>query len=254
MVRRQRSEAGREISDLFARGSDAKRSAIFLQQVNTSAPKRRIDHHMQRAGWRKNLAERSKTCIRVRKVVKDTGANDMVEGGLELSSTLDRQLHDLQVVQAMLQLEFLSIFNAVGTDIDSRHPRLRPTQSISRRLRGTAPCDENAAIISIGLARPKQMRFRPPPMAIVPKSAIARKVVDRRRIGMALVELFYPVLYSAYGSGFFAQFSIAKMARNGSIWLRRVRRMPDAGFLQRRFVSGCRHRRHLEGLQAQHRD
>ena len=65
--------------------------------------------------------------------------------------------------------------------------RVRPAQGVVCGLRGAAARDEDAAIVAVRLARPKEMRFGAPPR-VVPRSAVGVEVVDRRRIGMTFVK------------------------------------------------------------------
>ena len=85
--------------------------------------------------------------------------------------------------------EPFGVLDTGGTDVDPDDPRLRPAERVPGGLPGPAPRDENVEILTVGAARPEEMKLGPPASRVAPLVPRAIEVVDRRRIGVAAVEL-----------------------------------------------------------------
>jgi hypothetical protein len=81
--------------------------------------------------------------------------------------------------------------DARRADVDADDAGARPANGIVRSLRGAATRDQDAAVVAIRLTRPKEIRIGAA-AAVVPTPPVFLKIVDRRRIGVALVKAAYP--------------------------------------------------------------
>jgi hypothetical protein len=109
----------------------------------------------------------------------------------EFAGMLDGELPQLEIVEPVLFLQRLRIGDAFRADVNSYYARARPANGIVRGLGCAAARDENAAVITIRFARPKEVRLGAPAI-VVPGAPVGSEIVDRRRVGMALVEVTNP--------------------------------------------------------------
>src|SRR6516162_6456635 len=105
MVDRQRTDRRAEISQFRLRGTDPEQTAIFLHHVDAGTPISRIDHQMHCAIRRKDTTQRAKADVRVGKVVKHTGADDLVKAPANLADIFDREAMEVEVPQAVFALQ-----------------------------------------------------------------------------------------------------------------------------------------------------
>src|SRR5260370_4276678 len=98
-------------------------SAEILQHIDAGPSVRRIHHEMHRPVRFEHAAQRSESRIRVRKMVKNPGAHDLVEVRLQIIYTLDRQFADAEVVPAVFS------FNILGTPPPLSPTPIPPTQA-----------------------------------------------------------------------------------------------------------------------------
>jgi hypothetical protein len=119
--------------------------------------------------------------------MKHAGAGNVIERLTEFGSAFNGKLAQFEIVESVLFLQFIFAREAVGADIDADDARVRPPHGIVRGLYGSAAGDEDRAICAILLAGPQETRFGPPPF-VVPYAFVRIEIVDRRRIGMCVVE------------------------------------------------------------------
>src|SRR5262249_9120872 len=150
-----------KIWDLLIVGMDADPSAEFLQHIDAGPSVGRIHHEMHCAVRFEHAAQRAEPRIRVREMMENPGADNLIEARFQLVYPLDRELVDLEIIQVVLSLELLGTAHTGCAEIDAGNPRRRPTQSMLGRLRCPATGNEDGWIFPIGPYRPKEMIVRP---------------------------------------------------------------------------------------------
>src|SRR5580765_7819909 len=128
MSRRQCAEGANEIANLWIGGLETEPSAELLEHVDTSASVGRVHHEMHRSIRFEQTAQSSEACIRVGKVVQNSGADDLVETGAQVFDTFDGKLVDLKIFQVVFLLQFLGMAHAGCAAVDSRHLCRGPAQ------------------------------------------------------------------------------------------------------------------------------
>src|SRR4030095_12639867 len=98
MSMRQRGERGNEVPNLFMGGLDADPAAELLQHINAGPPVRRIHHEMHRAIRFEHAAQGSESRIGIWKMMKNPGADDLIEGRLQFVCPLNGKLAELEIV------------------------------------------------------------------------------------------------------------------------------------------------------------
>ena len=88
-------------------------------------------------------------------MMENPGAHNPIEAPLQFVYTLNGQLVDLEVVQAVFSLEILSTPHARPANVDADNLRRRPTQCMLGCLRCAAAGNENGEVFHIGSGRPK---------------------------------------------------------------------------------------------------
>ena len=171
--------------------ADPETAAVILKHVDAGAAVRRVDHHVQGAVRRQHLAQRAQPGVGIGQVVQHAGADDVVETLAEFAGAFDGELSNLEIVELVFALELQLVRDAVFADVDSDDACPRPADGVVRGLRRAAAGDENAAIVAIGLVRPEEMRVGAPAIA-VPGAPVGIEIVDRRRVGVTLVEVTHP--------------------------------------------------------------
>src|ERR1700709_917187 len=99
MTGRQNPERINKIPDSVIRRTDAKPFAEFLQHVNSAPPVRRVHHQAHCAFAVEDSPESCESGVRIRKMMKNTSTDDLIEGLLQLAQTIYGQLVDLKVRQ-----------------------------------------------------------------------------------------------------------------------------------------------------------
>ena len=91
MTGRQRPERSDEIADVLIGSTDADPSAELLQHIDARASVRRIHHEMHCAVRLEDVAQSCEPGIRVREMMENSGADDLIEARLQIVCTLDGQ-------------------------------------------------------------------------------------------------------------------------------------------------------------------
>src|SRR5947208_9588394 len=105
MSGRQRLERSDEIPNLGIGGADADSSAEVLQHVDACPTVWRVHHDVHHAIRCEHAAEGAQTCIRIRQVVKDSCADNLIEARLQFVRPLDGKLVDLKISQVVFSFE-----------------------------------------------------------------------------------------------------------------------------------------------------
>ena len=169
---RQRLERSDEIPNLVISGTDTDPSAELLQHVDAGPSVRRIDHELHRALRLEHAAQSAEPRIGVREMMENTGADDLVEGRLQLACPLDGQLVDLEIVQFVFSFELLSTAHARRAKVDARNLRRGPTQGMLCRLGCSAAGNQNGELFPKGSGRPEQMIIRAASQRVLPEALI----------------------------------------------------------------------------------
>ena len=175
--------------NLFVGRMDSDPSAEFLQQIDAGPSVRRIQHEMHRSVRFEHAAESSESCVRVRKVMENSGAHNLIKGHSQFVHTLDGKLVDLEVVQVVFSLELLSTANAHCAEVDADNLCRGPTQSMLSRLRCSAAGNEDRVIFLVRFEGPKQMIISSASLSVLPEPSIFVKALDRSRIGKTFVKI-----------------------------------------------------------------
>ena len=168
--------------------SYAKLATVRLEQIDPGAAVWRIDHQVHGAIRREHFAHRAQARIRVRQMVKNTGANDVLEAAAQFACAFHRKLPNLEIVEAVFGLERFGIFDARRTYVDPNHLRTRPVQRVPGCLGGAAASDQHAAVFAVRLVRPEEVRFGAPSLSVFPALAVTVQVLDGARIRMLFVK------------------------------------------------------------------
>jgi hypothetical protein len=132
----QRRERRDEIPDLLIVGMDADPSAEFLQHTDAGPSVRRIHHEMYRSTVRfEHAAQSAEPRIRIREMMENPGADNLIEAHFQVAHPLDGKLVDLKIVHVVLALELLGTAHARCAEIDAGNLSRRPTQGMLCRLR-----------------------------------------------------------------------------------------------------------------------
>ncbi len=135
-----------------------------------------------------HVVQSCKTDIRIRKMMENTGADNLVEAHPQLAYLLDCKLMDLKIFQIVFTLEFLRTLHTRCADIDAGNLSCGPTQGMLCCLRRSAAGDENGMVFPVGFVRPEEMVIRATPVRVFPEPTILLEAVDRPRIGITVVE------------------------------------------------------------------
>jgi len=121
-------------------------------------------------------------------MVKDAGANDLVECLAKLANPFDRKPVKLQISDVVLHLEIAGVAQARFAKVDRGHSRVRLHERMTRGLRRSAPGDEDGSIRTRLFQRPQKEILRSAAMRIAIAIEALREAGDGRRIGVRLVE------------------------------------------------------------------
>ena len=189
MGARQGRQRDGQVLDLLVRWPDPQPAAVFLQHVDAGPAVGGIDHQVDGAVRRQHLPQGGQPRRRVGQVVQHARADDLVESAAQLAGPLDRQLVDLQIGKAVFAFERLGVADARRADVDADHVAMPGSaQGMLGRLRGPAAGDQHLQVRAVGCLRPVQVEIGAAPALVLPAPAIAVEVVNRRRIGMLVVE------------------------------------------------------------------
>ena len=136
-------------------GMNTDSSAKILQHIDTGPSVRRVHHEVHRPVGFEHGAQGSEARIRILEMVENSGAHDLIEARLQVAYTLDWQLVDLEIVQAVFPLEVLRMPHTRRADVYAGDLCRRPAHGMLRRLRCAAAGNEDRLVFSVGSARPK---------------------------------------------------------------------------------------------------
>src|SRR5262249_2309282 len=157
MSRRQALESRDQVLNLRIGCTDAYAPTELLQHVDAGPAVRRIHHEMHGPVRFEHAAQSSKPRIGVGKMMEHPGADDVIEGPLQLVYPIDGELIDLEGAQVVLSLEFFSTADARRAEIDAGNPSARPPQGIPGSLRRAASRNEDGVVFPVGSRGPKKM-------------------------------------------------------------------------------------------------
>src|SRR5262245_66333570 len=101
----QRCERRDEIPNLLIVDMDADPSAELLQHIDASPSVRRIHHEMHRTVRFEHAAQSTEPRIRIREMMENPGADNLIEGHFQVACPLDGKLADLEIVQVVFPFE-----------------------------------------------------------------------------------------------------------------------------------------------------
>ena len=136
------------ISSFVVRDADA--SAKLAQHIDADASVRCVYHHVHCALGCERVAESGESGIWVFKMMKDSGADNLVEGFFQFVQTIDRELVNFKIRQVVFSLEFLGAANTGGAQVDACHLGFGPAQRVLGGLGCSAARNENGMVFSIG--------------------------------------------------------------------------------------------------------
>ena len=122
MPGRQRAERDDEIADLVVGGVDADAAAELLQHVNARPSVRRIHHEVHGPVRVEHVAQRPERLLRVREMVQNARAHDLVERQVQLADTIDREVDGPRDCAGVLALQIVRVPDARRTEVDPDDP------------------------------------------------------------------------------------------------------------------------------------
>src|SRR5271154_3171934 len=112
---------------------------------------------------REHVAESREALIWVRKMMENSGADDLVEAGSQSIYLLDGKFVNREISQIVSALEFLRAAHTGRADVDAGDLSVWPAQGMLCCLRCPAAGDENGMIVPVGPVRPEEMVIRASP-------------------------------------------------------------------------------------------
>jgi hypothetical protein len=185
----QRAERDDEIPNLAVGGLDADTATEFLQHVNARPSVRRIHHEVHGPVRVEHVAQCPERCLRVREMVQNARAHDLIERQLQIADPIDRELMDREIVQVVLALEIFRVPDARRAEVDADDPGRGTARGVLRRLRCSAAGDEDRALFCLRLARPEQVEVRAASVRVLPPPSIVVEIVGRPRVREPFVEV-----------------------------------------------------------------
>src|SRR4029453_11166380 len=135
-----------------------------------------------------HTAESAEPRIRLREMMENPGADDLIEAHLQVAHPLDGKLADLEIRQVVFPLELLGTAHTGCAEVDAGNLSRRPTQGVLGRLRCPATGNEDGLVFPIGRCGPEEVIVGAAFLEVLPEESIFLEAVDRRWIGMTLVE------------------------------------------------------------------
>src|SRR5690348_8469133 len=96
---------------------------------------------------------------------------------------------DLEIFQFVFFFELLRVVNAGGAAVDCSYLGLGPTHRMLVGLGCSATGDEDGLVLAVSSPGPVQMVIGPPSFLVLPAELVFLKILDRRRIGIVIVEV-----------------------------------------------------------------
>ncbi len=104
----------------------------------------------------RTLAQSCESGIGIHKMMENSGADNLVEGVIQLVDTIDGELMDLKIRQVVFAFEVFSASHTRRADVDTRDLSCRPPQGMLCCLRRSATCDKDGIVFPIRLCRAKK--------------------------------------------------------------------------------------------------
>nr|WP_233577846.1 hypothetical protein [Paracoccus yeei] len=155
--RRQGLQRLEQVRDLGRADAKAKAAAIILQQIDAGATMGRIKHQVHRALRRQHRAQGSQPGIRVRQVMQDAGADNLVEFLPKFAHALDRKLPQGQVQDPAPVRQGAALRDAGLAGINTQKLRAGPAQGVAYRLHRAAAGDQDARVVAKRPVGPEQV-------------------------------------------------------------------------------------------------
>ena len=125
-------------------------SAELLHHIDAGPPVRRIHHEVHRAVRFEDFAQSAEPRIGIRKMMENTGADDLIEARSQVTYPLDGKLVDLEIVQVVFPLESLGTAHTGCAEVDAGDLSRGPTHGMLGRLRCSAAGNEDGLVFPIG--------------------------------------------------------------------------------------------------------
>src|SRR5262249_7190668 len=161
MARWQCGERCDKIPNLFIVGLDTYASTELLQQIDARPPVRRIHHEVHRPIRVEYAAQSAEPRIRIRKMMENPGAENLIEARCQLVDPLDGELADMEIGQVVLLLELLGTAHTGCAEVDTDNLSRRPAQRMLGGLRCPAASNEDGVVVPIGSCRPEEVIVHP---------------------------------------------------------------------------------------------
>ena len=146
MGRRQLLKYFAKLSQVRVRGGDPEQAAILLHHVDAGSPVEGVHHQVHRPLRTQDIAKRTETDVRIRQMVKHSGADHLVEGASEFADILNRELVKFEILQLILLLELARVTQARLADIDGGDSGIRLAKGVPCGLRRAATGDEDLQV------------------------------------------------------------------------------------------------------------
>jgi hypothetical protein len=127
MTRRQCAKRSNEVSDSLVSRTYTEAPAKLLEHVNAGPSVGRIYHHMHCRIRSKYVVQSGKAGVRIWKMMKNSGADDLIEAHSQLVYMFDWKLMDLKIFQIVFALEFLRTLQTRRADVDASNLSFGPT-------------------------------------------------------------------------------------------------------------------------------
>src|SRR5579872_50086 len=189
MSRRQCAERADEILNFSVAGMHTDPSAELLQHVDAGSSIRCVHHEMHHTVGFECAAQSTQARIRVDEMMKNAGAYDLIETHPEVVHSLDVKSVNLQIRKVVFFLKLLGLAHAGCTAVDTGNLSRGPAQRMLGRLGCAAACDEDGLVFPIRSAGPKKVIVGAASLRVLPELLIPLQIVDRRRIGITVVEI-----------------------------------------------------------------
>ena len=183
------AERDDEIADLVVGRLDADTATVLLQHVDARPSVRRIHHEVHGPVRVEHVAQCPERRVRVREMMQNARAHDLIERQLQLADTIDRELMDREIAEVVPALQTFRVPDTRRTEVDPDDPRRGTARGVLRRLRCAAAGHEDRALFRVRLLRPEQVKVRAASVLVLPPSSIVVEIVGRPRIRIPFVEV-----------------------------------------------------------------
>jgi len=143
---------------------------------------------VHRAIGTKDAAQRPEADVRVGKVVKHAGADDLVKAPAKLADIFNREPTEIETSQAVFSLKLARVMQAGLADVDGGHMSIRFAQRMDGSLGSSAAGHQDLSVCPRLLQWPQQQGQRAASIRVAIKLAVPVEVAERRRIRVTLVK------------------------------------------------------------------